>query len=137
MDMAVKPFFEDSESSYFDHHGRPSRPGIYEFRRHDGMKILYTLDFMEREAGEEPRLKVVHASRMSEFPSPSHALNTLDGSWSRYLGPGEAAGEDPVAAAADAGTAGAETARSETADAGPQSPEAAEAGDGPAPQDAP
>lgn len=88
--MAVKPFFEDSESSPFDPRGRPSRSGIYEFRRYDGMKILYTLAWTEREDGQEPRLRVVHCSRLSEFPSPAHALNTLDGSWVRWLGPGEA-----------------------------------------------
>lgn len=97
--MAVKPFFEDSESSYFDQSGDPVHPGIYEFRRYDGMKILYTLDFMERPEGEEPRLKVVRSSRMSEFPNPAHALNTLDGTWVRWLGPGEtsAAADAPAA----------------------------------------
>jgi hypothetical protein len=85
--MAVKPFFEDSESSYFDAHGRPRGPGRYEFRRSDGMKLLYTLDWMPREEGEEPRLRVVHCNRISEFPSPAHALNTLDGTWVRWLGP--------------------------------------------------
>lgn len=85
--MATKPFFGDSESSYFDPHGRPSHAGVYEFRRYDGMKILYTLDWMQREEGEEPRLKVVRCSRISEFPSPPHALNTLDGAWVRWLGP--------------------------------------------------
>ena len=88
--MAIKPFFEDSESSYFDAHGRPARPGIYEFRRYDGMKILYTLAWKDQEEGEEPRLKVVRCSRFTEFPSPAHALNTLDGTWVRWLGPGEA-----------------------------------------------
>lgn len=111
--MSVKPFFEDSESSYFDDSGEPTKPGIYEFRRYDGMKILYTLDFMERAEDEAPRLKVVHCSRISEFPHPAHALNTLDGSWTRWLGPGETsaegeapAGETPVgdASAADAST---------------------------------
>lgn len=87
--MAVKPFFEDSDSSYFDSHGRPRRPGIYEFRRSDGMKLLYTLAWMEREEGEEPRLRVTHCNRISEFPSPAHALKTLDGTWVRWLGPGD------------------------------------------------
>lgn len=87
--MAVKPFFEDGESSYFDSRGRPMLPGLYEFRRYDGMKILYTLDFMEREEGEAPRLKVVRCSRLADFPSPAHALNTLDGTWTRWLGPGD------------------------------------------------
>ena len=100
--MAVKPFFEDAESSYFDHRGMPIQPGIYEFRRFDGMKILYTLAFMDRAEGEEPRLKVKRASRISEFPSPAHALNTLDGSWMRYLGPGEPAEPGPEAQPADA-----------------------------------
>lgn len=85
----MKPFFEDSESSYFDQSGDPVKPGIYEFRRYDGMKILYTLDFMEQGEGESPRLKVVHCSRMSDFPSPAHALNTLDGTWIKWLGAGE------------------------------------------------
>ncbi len=85
--MAVKPFFEDSESSYFDQHGRPARPGRYEFRRSDGMKLIYTLDWMEREGNEEPRLRVVRCNRLSEFPSPAHALRTLDGVWMRWLGP--------------------------------------------------
>lgn len=85
----MKPFFEDSESSYFDQSGDPVKPGIYEFRRYDGMKILYTLDFMEQGEGEVPRLKVVHCSRMSDFPSPAHALNTLDGTWIKWLGAGE------------------------------------------------
>ena len=95
--MAIKPFFDDSESSYFDPRGRPARPGVYEFRRYDGMKILYTLEWMEREEGEEPRLKVIRCSRMSEFPSPAHALNTLDGTWVRWLGPGtsDANEQDP------------------------------------------
>jgi hypothetical protein len=87
--MAVKPFFEDSESSHFDQHGRPLLPGIYEFRRQDGMKLIYTLDWMEPEDGAEPRLRVVRCNRLSEFPSPAHALNTLDGTWVRWLGPGD------------------------------------------------
>lgn len=98
--MSVKPFFEDSESSYFDDSGQPTRPGIYEYRRYDGMKVLYTLDFMEPVEDEAPRLKVIHCSRISEFPHPAHALNTLDGSWSRYLGPGETAATDETAPAA-------------------------------------
>ncbi len=97
--MAVKPFFEDADSPYFDARGRPSRAGIYEFRRSDGMRLLYTLGYEEREDGGEegaaPRLRVVHCSRMSEFPSPAHALNSLDGSWVRWLGPGSDAGEFP------------------------------------------
>lgn len=91
--MPVKPFFDDSESSCFDPSGRPIRPGLYEFRRYDGMKILYTLDWMEREEGEEPRLKVVRCSRFSEFPSPAHALDTLDGTWVRMVGMG---GDEPA-----------------------------------------
>lgn len=101
--MSVKPFFEDSESSYFDEGGDPIHPGIYEFRRYDGMKILYTLDFMERAEGEAPRLKVVHCSRMSDYPSPASALNTLDGSWVRWLGTGDTSAAG--ASDADAGEA--------------------------------
>ena len=112
--MAIKPFFEDAESSHFDHRGMPTKPGIYEFRRYDSMKILYTLDFKDHEEGEEPRLKVVRASRMSEFPSPAHALNTLDGAWVRYLGPGETseaeASEAAEAAEEDAAAAAPESA---------------------------
>jgi hypothetical protein len=102
--MPVKPFFEDSESPFFDARGRPARPGIFEFRRHDGMKIIYTLGFEEREAGEAPRLRVIRCSRMSEFPSPAHALNTLDGTWMRWLGPGE--GSDPGEEDPEAGEPG-------------------------------
>jgi hypothetical protein len=91
--MAVKPFFEDSGSPYFDARGRPARPGIFEFSRSDGMKLLYTLGLEERE-GEEPRLRVVHCSRMSEFPSPAHALNALDGTWTRWIGPGTGTGDE-------------------------------------------
>jgi hypothetical protein len=98
--MVTKPFFEDSDSSCFDGGGMPIRPGIYEFRRADGRKILYTLEFMEQEDGETPRLKVVHSSRMADYPYPSHALNTLDGDWVRFIGlpgrdadSGNAAGE--------------------------------------------
>jgi hypothetical protein len=97
--MAAKPFFEDADSSFFDGSGRPIRPGIYEFRRFDGRKILYTLKFMDQEAEEPPRLKVVHASRMADYPYPSHALNTLDGDWVRFIGlpgrDGEAPEEPP------------------------------------------
>jgi hypothetical protein len=93
--MAIKPFFDDSESSHFDNGGMPARPGIYEFRRFDGRKILYTLDFMDAAEGEAPRLKVVHASRMADYPYPAHALNTLDGDWVRWLGTG-APGPDPA-----------------------------------------
>jgi len=85
--MSVKPFFEDSESSHFDAHGNPAGPGRYEFRRDDGVKILYTLDWMEREEGEAPRLTVVRCSRLADFPSPAHALHSLDGTWVRWLGP--------------------------------------------------
>src|SRR5688500_4967405 len=84
--MAIKPFFDDAENSYFDKGGMPSKPGIYEFRSYDGRKILYTLDFMDQEEGEAPRLKVVHASRMADYPYPAHALNTLDGDWERFVG---------------------------------------------------
>ncbi len=84
--MSSKPFFGDAESSFFDAGGMPIRPGIYEFRRIDGRKILYTLDFMEPEQDAPPRLKIVHASRMADYPYPAHALNTLDGDWVRYLG---------------------------------------------------
>ena len=84
--MTAKPFFEDAESSYFNDQGMPAREGIYEFRRYDGRKILYTLEFMEAVEGEAPRLKVTHASRMADYPYPSHALNTLDGAWVRWLG---------------------------------------------------
>jgi hypothetical protein len=101
MDMAIKPFFEDAESSYFDSAGMPCKPGRYEFLRYDGRKILYTLDFMEAEEGETPRLKVVRASGLADYPYPAHALNTLDGSWARWLGPvrEEEEGADPAASA--------------------------------------
>jgi hypothetical protein len=97
--MPSKPFFEDAESSFFDAGGMPTRPGIYEFRCLDGRKILYTLEFMETEdavAEAAPRLKVVHASRMADYPYPAHALNTLDGDWLRFLGlpGGESNGSD-------------------------------------------
>jgi hypothetical protein len=95
--MAVKPFFEDSGSPFFDGRGLPARPGVYEFRRHDGMKLLYTLAYEEREDGEEPRLRVVRCSRMSEFPSPAHALHALDGIWMRWLGPVPDPGEAEAA----------------------------------------
>jgi hypothetical protein len=101
--MSVKPFFEDSGSPYFDARGRPARPGIYEFSRHDGMKILYTLAYEEREAGEAPRLRVVHCSRMSEYPSPAHALHTLDGTWVRWIGPASDPGDVPENGEEDAG----------------------------------
>ena len=86
--MPSKPFFGDAESSFFDAGGMPVRRGIYEFRRFDGRKILYTLAFQDEEegGGAPPRLKVVHASRMADYPYPAHALNTLDGDWVRYLG---------------------------------------------------
>ncbi len=84
--MAIKPFFEGAESSFFDGDGMPIKPGIYEFRRSDGRKILYTLEFMDAAEGETPRLKVVHASRMADYPYPSHALKSLDGDWLRWLG---------------------------------------------------
>ena len=105
MDMAIKPFFEDAENSHFDKGGNPAIAGIYEFRRYDGRKILYTLEFMEHEEGETPRLKVVHASSMKDYPYPAHALNTLDGDWVRYLGsPSEAESSSGAE-----GIAGAET----------------------------
>jgi hypothetical protein len=97
--MAVKPFFADSGSPWFDGRGRPARPGIFEFRRSDGMRLIYTLGLEERE-GEEPRLRVVRCSRMSEFPSPAHALDTLDGTWTRWLGPGSAPGTGEAEAGA-------------------------------------
>ena len=103
--MAIKPFFEGAESSFFDGGGMPVKPGIYEFRRFDGRKILYTLEFMDAEEGEPPRLKVVHASGMADYPYPAHALKNLDGDWVRWLGE---PGKDPP----DAGTA--DTAAPET-----------------------
>ncbi|MEO7778224.1 MAG: hypothetical protein ABIY63_11890 [Fibrobacteria bacterium] len=88
--MSRKPFFEDAESSFFDAGGMPIQPGIYEFRRSDGRKILYTLAYMETEGEAEsdvpPRLHVVHSSRMADYPYPSHALDTLDGDWVRFVG---------------------------------------------------
>lgn len=84
--MPAKPFFEDADSSFFDSRGMPIRPGIYEFHRFDGRKILYTLEFMDGENEAPPRLKVVHASRMEDYPYPAHALNALEGSWMRFLG---------------------------------------------------
>jgi hypothetical protein len=104
--MAIKPFFDDAENSYFDKGGMPCKPGIYEFRSYDGRKILYTLDFMEQEEGETPRLKVVHASRMADYPYPAHALKTLDGDWERFVGMPSDAGSaipesDPSASEAE------------------------------------
>ena len=99
--MAIKPFFEGAESPFFDAGGMPARAGIYEFRRFDGRKILYTLEFMAAEEGGIPRLKVVHASRMEDYPYPAHALKGLDGEWVRWLGE---PGKDPSdGGAADAG----------------------------------
>lgn len=92
--MAIKPFFEGAESSFFDGGGLPIKPGIYEFRRFDGRKILYTLEFMDASEGEAPRLKVVHASRMEDYPYPSHALKALDGDWLRWLGDARKEGQD-------------------------------------------
>ena len=101
--MAIKPFFEGAESPFFDGAGMPVKPGIYEFRRSDGRKILYTLAFMDTEEGGIPRLKVVHASRMEDYPYPAHALRILDGEWVRWLGE---LGKDPSdGAAEDAGAA--------------------------------
>jgi hypothetical protein len=93
--MATKSFFGDGDDEYFDASGNPKRPGIYEFRRYDGRKIIYTLDFIEREnEGEDkvaeeavaPKLKVVKANRFEDFPNPPHALKSLDGEWLRFLG---------------------------------------------------
>jgi hypothetical protein len=84
--MAIKPFFDGAESSFFDGAGMPLKAGIYEFRRSDGRKILYTLEFMDAEEGETPRLKVVHASGVADYPHPAHALKALDGDWLRWLG---------------------------------------------------
>ena len=84
--MPSKPFFGDAESSFFDAGGMPIRPGIYEFQRFDGRKVLYTLESVPGEAGATPRLQVVHASRMEDYPYPAHAFRSLDGNWVRYLG---------------------------------------------------
>lgn len=78
--MSIKPFFPDGESAYFDKNGGPLRAGIYEFKRYDGRKIIYRLAFTE---GDEPRLKLIRASRPEDFPNPPHAL---DGEWIRYQG---------------------------------------------------
>jgi hypothetical protein len=100
--MTAKPHFEDAESSYFNDRGMPAREGIYEFRRYDGRKILYTLEFKEPVEGEAPRLKVTHASRMADYPYPAHALNTLDGAWVRWLGlPSKDTAASPDAAASE------------------------------------
>jgi hypothetical protein len=109
--MAIKPFFEGAESRFFDGAGMPVKPGIYEFRRSDGRKILYTLAFMDAEEGGIPRLKVVHASRMEDYPYPAHALKVLDGEWIRWLGE---PGKDP----SDGGVGGAGTTDTGAADAG-------------------
>lgn len=93
--MAIKPFFEGAESPFFDGGGLPIKPGIYEFRRSDGRKILYTLEFMDNEDGESPRLKVVHASGMADYPHPAHALKSLDGDWIRWLGGRERESDGP------------------------------------------
>jgi hypothetical protein len=96
--MAYKSFFGEEESEYFDLLGRPKRPGIYEFQRFDGRKIIYTLDLLEQENEEAsesmvgqgsvvpPRLKVVRASSLEDYPNPAHALKNLDGQWVRFLG---------------------------------------------------
>src|SRR5688500_18033541 len=85
--MSYRSFFGDEESEYFDMLGRPKRPGIYEFQRFDGRKVIYTLAFAEQEDEEAPpRLKVIRASRMEDYPSPAHALKNLDGQWVRFLG---------------------------------------------------
>ncbi len=113
--MSYNSFFGDEESEYFDLLGRPKRPGIYEFQRYDGRKIIYTLACLEQDqeqvheqvhehepaneaeaepgsgqAGEvkniPPRLKVVRASRLEDYPNPAHALDNLDGQWVRFLG---------------------------------------------------
>lgn len=81
--MSIKPFFQDGESAYFDKNGGPLRAGIYEFKRYDGRKIIYRLAFTD---GDEPRLKVIRASRPEDYPNPPHALHALDGEWIRYLG---------------------------------------------------
>ncbi|GEM_PF-6845217 len=97
--MAYQSFFGDEENEYFDLMGRPKRPGIYEFVKSDGRKIIYTLDFMEQEDPDaEPRLKVVRASRLQDYPSPAYALKSLDGHWLRFLGlptPDESPSETP------------------------------------------
>ncbi|GEM_PF-6816082 len=116
--MAIKPFFEDAETSYFDNRGMPAKAGIYEFRRYDGRKILYTVEFMEAAEGETPRLKVVHASRMADYPYPSHALNTLDGDWVRWLGTGRENAEAGAAAGTDAAAQGAGVEATGAQDAG-------------------
>ena len=99
--MAYQSFFDDAANENFDLMGRPKRPGIYEFVKSDGRKIIYTLDYMEQDDPEaEPRLKVVRASRFQDYPSPAHALKNLDGQWLRYLGqptPDEAQPEAPSA----------------------------------------
>lgn len=88
--MSYRSFFGDEESEYFDMLGRPKRPGIYEFQRSDGRKIIYTLGFVEEEEGADPdtppRLKVIRASQIEDYPIPAHALKNLDGQWIRFLG---------------------------------------------------
>ena len=94
--MAYRPFFNDEQSEYFDMQGRPKLPGIYEFQRSDGRKIIFTLGFEDVEAGEAPpRLRVLRASRLEDFPSPAHALKNLDGQWIRFLGESRRDGEQP------------------------------------------
>jgi hypothetical protein len=90
--MAMNPFFEGADEAHFDIHGQPVHPGRYEFRMFDGRKVLYTLEFMEQEEGQPPRLRVAKASRMQDYPIPAHALKTLDGQWVRYLGEAESDG---------------------------------------------
>jgi hypothetical protein len=85
--MAYRSFFGDEENEFFDMLGRPKRPGIYEFQRFDGRKVIYTLGWQTQDDPEAlPRLRVVRASRLEDYPSPSHALKNLDGQWIRFLG---------------------------------------------------
>ncbi len=87
MGMSYPSFFGDEESEYFDNLGRPKRPGIYEFQRFDGRKVIYTLALMEQEdEGTPPKLRVVRANRMEDYPSPAHAIRNLNGQWVRFLG---------------------------------------------------
>jgi hypothetical protein len=92
----ASPFPGAGENPHFDGHGLPKSPGCYEFRRHDGRLVYYTLDYAPGEAGDgenPPALIVVRASHLQDWPIPAKAWTLLRGQWVRYLGP---VPEDPI-----------------------------------------
>ena len=92
--MAYRSFFDGEDDPNFDRQGRPKSSGVFEFRNFEGRVVLYTLDWMRREDGDPPVLKVIHATRIQDYPSPAHALKNLDGTWVRYIGPVPASDDD-------------------------------------------